>query len=361
MIEQMAPWFGDEEKLAVLEYMDSGGWLTEFDKTRELEAMIADYVGAEYCVMMPNATLALYAMLKCSGIGPGDRVIVPAFTMVATANAVAMTGAQVRFMDIELETLCMDLYLLSQVVEDGVAAVLLVSLNGRSLDMAAVLAICQERRILLFEDAAQALGSAWNSQHLGTFGKAGVFSFSVPKVITMGQGGCVVTNSETLTHRLRRFKDFGRDRAGANDDYLEFGINLKFTDLQAVIGIEQMKKLPYRVERKVDIYALYMELLKDVPQVELIPTNLDDTSPWFVDILCQDREGLQGFLLEAGITTRPFYPALPDSPAWRFHKNVHCPVARDVAARGLWLPSSSFLTDTEITFVCEQVRAFYGT
>ena len=362
-IDQMAPSYGAEEIQAVTDYLHSGAWLTEFHKTRELEVMIANYVDVKHCIMTPNATLALYAMLVALDIGPGDEVIVPAFTMVATANAVRMAGASVVFVDIDRDTLCLDPVRLKHIFGIGpIKAVLLVDLNGRSPDMASLLAFTESKGVLLLEDAAQALGSYWHSQHLGTFGKAGVFSFSVPKVITTGQGGCIVTDDDLLAKRLRSFKDFGRPRGGC-DEYLEFGINLKFTDLQAVIGIEQMKKLPERVVRKKAMYRLYESLLRDISQVKFLPTNLVDTSPWFIDVLVEHRDELQEYLLERGVKTRPFYPALPACSAWKWDYNLsgslNCPVARDVARRGLWLPSSSFLDDETIGQICNGIRAFY--
>lgn len=366
MIEQMAPNYGSEEIQAVTDYLHSGGWLTEFKKTRELEAMIADYVGTKHCIMTPNATLALYAMLAALNIGPGDEVIVPAFTMVATANAVKMTGADVVFVDIDRNTLCLNLGLLEQVIDTGtIKAVLLVDLNGRSPDMDSLLALTESKDVLLLEDAAQALSSSWHcpgthsrGQPLGTFGKAGVFSFSVPKVITTGQGGCIVTDDDLLAERLRSFKDFGRPHSG-RDEYLNFGINLKFTDLQAVIGIEQMKKLPERVIRKKAMYQLYESLLGGIPQVKFLPTVLVDTSPWFIDVLVEHRGELQEYLLAQGIKTRQFYPVLPTCPAWRGRGWGGYPVAQDIAQRGLWLPSSSFLTNVKIEWICDKIREFY--
>ena len=357
MIEQMVPTYGEEEIEAVVSYLRSGGWLTEFKKTRELESMIAQYVSTKHCIMVPNATLALYAMLKVLRIGVGDRVIVPAFTMVATANAVRMAGAMVTFVDIDSHTLCLDLTELEEVLNtDRFKAVLLVSLNGRSPDMKALGEILSASGTLLLEDAAQALGSCYRGEHLGTFGHAGVFSFSAPKIITMGQGGCIVTDDDELAAGLRSFRDFGRPRGGC-DDYQSFGINLKYTDLQAAFGIEQMKKLPARTERKKAIYELYRLRLQDV--VEFTPTNLNHTTPWFVDILVDRRDELQAFLLDKGVKTRAFYPALPTCPAWKFHKHIACSVAKDISARGLWLPSSVSLTDADIEKVCADVRVFY--
>ena len=139
------------------------------------------------------------------------------------------------------------------------------------------------------------------------------------------------------------------------------GWNFKFTDLQAVLGLEQMKKLPVRVERKKQIYRLYREALQAVPGLTLIPTRLEDTSPWFIDVLVRDgrREELMRFLKERGIGTRPFYPALHAEPVYG-RTSEHYPAAERIAREGLWLPSASKLTDDEVRRVTDVIRAFFA-
>ena len=359
MIKQYEPWIGEEERQAVHKYMATRPWLTEFKKTQELEEAVAAYVGAKHCVFMPSATLALYAMLKVAGIGRGDTVVVPAFTMVATANAVAMTGANVQFVDVCENTLCLDIDALPGSAYAIAKAVLFVSLNGRVADLANLAYCCKRDGASLLEDAAQSLGSRWHGRHLGTFGEMGVLSFSCQKIVTTGQGGCVLTDNDKLAHKLRRFKDFGRPRGGS-DEYESYGINLKFTDLQAVVGLEQMKKLPWRVERKKAMFALYRERLEDIGDLYMPPTNLTDVTPWFVDVFTDQRDELAAYLLERGVETRKVYPALHTTPAWKSHNHSDCPVAERIARRGLWLPSSVQLTDDQVHEVCDKIVRFYA-
>ena len=355
MIPQMEPSLGIEERVAVYDYMCSGGWLTEYKLTRRLERMIADYVGSRHCIMMPNGTLALYAALRALRVGLDDEVLVPDFTMVATATSVGMAGAWPHFVDIDLDTLCLDLDWARLALSPRTKGMILVSLNGRSPDMWKVREFCRQHDLWLLEDACQALGSTWRGKHLGTFGEMGVFSFSSQKIITTGNGGCVVTDDDEFAHRLQLFKNFGREHGG-NDDYGCFGINLKFTDLQAVVGIEQMKKLPDRAQRKKEIYTLYRGWLEDVPGIEFIPTNLEDTAPWFVDLLVEDRDALMAHLKEHDIETRPMYPALHTLPFY----SGRGPNSKYVAERGLWLPSSLTLTNEDIEYVCQSIRDFLG-
>ncbi len=361
VIPQMEPWFDEKESQALLVYMESGGWVTEFRKTRELEQLIAEYVGAKYCSIVSNGTVSLTLALMACGIGSGDEVIVPDYTMVASANAVKLAGAEVVFADIEPESMCLNLEQIKRVISPRTKAVMLVTINGRyPSDLEQIVAFCKDKGFKLIEDAAQSLGSRKNGKHLGTFGDIGSFSFAVPKVITTGQGGALVTNDEGLIERIRKLRDFGREQPGA-DHYLTMGWNFKFTDLQAVIGLEQMKKLPWRVGRKKEIYALYEQQLQDVAEVEFIPTNLTDTSPMFIDILVpgKHRAGLVAYLKEKGIGARLVYPALHAEPVYQIGESF--PVAEDMAQRGLWLPSSAKLTNEQIITICEEIKAFFNS
>ena len=353
MIPQMEPWFDEKETNALLQYMNSGGWLTEHTKTREFEERIAQYTGAKHCIVVPNGTAALFLALKAVGIGQGSEVIVPDFTMVATANAVVMTGATPIFVDVG-DDLCLNLDLAKAALTHKTDAILYVNLDGRASRLEEWLNLSCDYGIPFIEDAAQSLGSRYDGKHLGTWGDIGILSFSVPKIISTGQGGALLTDDDDAASRIRAMKDFGRERAGA-DHYLTMGWNFKFTDLQAVVGIEQMKKLPWRVERKKEMYQLYRSLLVDTT-IKFIETDLENTSPWFIDILVENRDGLMNYLKSKEIGTRPFYPALHSEPAYRLTGDY--PMSQYAAGHGLWLPSSVKLTNSEIERVCDAIKEY---
>lgn len=357
-IAQMEPSFDMNERKAMDEYMAGGGWLMEFKKTREFEKMIAEYTGAEYCSVMPNGTISLSCALIALGVGVGDEVIVPDYTMVATPNSVELIGAKAVFVDIEPDTLCMDLEAMKKAVTPKTRAVMAVSINGRAPSrMDEIVSFCRENGIRLVEDAAQSLGSRHGGRHLGTIGDIGSFSFSVPKIITTGQGGALVTNNGDLYEKILKIRDFGREKSGS-DHYLTKGWNFKFTDMQSVIGIEQMKKLSYRVARKKEMGRLYKNGLKNIPGVELLPTDLEQTAPWFFDILCERRTELIAYLKDNNIGTREFYPPLHREPAYGYCGKSF-PVTENISSRGLWLPSSVLVTDNQINYICELIRSFY--
>ena len=357
-INQMEPSFDEHEREALIQYMLGGGWGTEFKQTRIFENMIKEYTGAKYCWITSNGTVSLSAALMAVGVGVGDEVICPDYTMVATPNSAELIGAKAVFVDIDRDTLCMDFEKMKAAVTNKTKAVLLVSINGRyPKEMQAFVDFCKKKNIHLIEDAAQSLGSFCSGKHLGRYGEIGSFSFSAPKIITTGQGGALITDDEELSDRIKKIRDFGR-AAGGSDHYLTKGWNFKFSDFQGVIGIEQMKKLPGRVERKKAMGKLYDELLSDTPGVEVIKTNYQDTSPWFFDILCERREELQTYLKENNIGSRPFYPPLHAEPAYGY-TDLSFPVTEEIAAKGLWLPSSIKVTDEQIEYICGKIRKFY--
>ena len=352
----MEPWYGKEEIKAVVDYLKSGGWIMDFKKTRELEQIIAQFVGAKYCSILPNGTLTLWAALAILGVGPGDEVIVPDYTMVATPNAVVLAGAKPVFVDIDRTNLCLDIELTKTAITRKTKAIMLVTINGRFPEMEKFVKLAKEKNIYLVEDAAQSLGSTYKGKFLGTWGMIGSYSFSAPKVITFGQGGALVTGNKKLYDKIAKFRDFGRP-SGGGDDYQVLGYNLKFTDLQAVFGIEQMKKLQWRVERKKEIYRLYQQNLKLVKEIEFIPTDLKQTTPWFIDVLVPDPDKLSKHLKEKSIGSRRFYPTLHNLPFYKvkgkFSNSYY------ISKHGLWLPSASKLKDSEVEFICRTIKKIY--
>ena len=359
-IMQMQPWFGEEERQAMDEYLSQGGWITEFRKTQEFEEMIAEYTGAKYCVAVNNGTISLTLAAMAAGIQAGDEVIVPNFTMIATPNSVKLFGAKPVFVDVEEETLCLDIEMAKKAITPRTKAIFLVSANGRypKSGIESFVSLAKEHDIVLLEDSAQSLGSFYpNGKHIGTEGLIGSFSFSAPKVISTGQGGALITDDDKMAHKLQRLKDFGRS-GGGNDIHDTIGWNFKFTDIQAVIGIEQMKKLQWRVDRKKDILRQYQKGLEGVEQVRFFKQDLEYTTPWFIDTLVEDRSNLMSYLKDNNVGTRIMYPPINKQQAYRIEGDH--PVSNLVGEKGLWLPSAAQLTNEEIDHVCSQIRQYYG-
>lgn len=358
-ILQMKPWYGIEEKNAIAEYLSEDVFITEYKKTKEFEEIIADYVGVKHCIVVNNGTISLTLASLACGISPGDEVIVPNYTMVATPNSVKMFGAKPIFVDVEEDTLCLDFNKAADAISSKTKAIILVSANGRfSKNINEFKNLCNNKNIFLIEDAAQSLGSYYSDfKHVGTAGIAGSFSFSSAKIISTGQGGAIVTNNDEINAKVRKLKDFGRE-TGGNDIHDTIGYNFKFTDLQAVLGIEQMKKLEFRKKLKKNIYKKYKNLLQGISQVSLYEADLTYNTPWFIDTIVEDRENLINYLKKNNIFTRPMYPPLNKQKAYNSPGNFK--ISNAVGDNGLWLPSYSQISDNEINTVCETISNFYN-
>ncbi len=358
-IPQMEPWFGIEEKKAISEYMDEGGWITEFKRTTTFEKIIAEYTKSKECIVVNNGTVSLTLAAMAIGLKPSDEVLVPNYSMIATANSMKMIGALPVFVDVEMETLCLNIELAEKAVTNRTKAIVLVTANGRypKSGIEAFLNFANKHDIVLLEDSAQSMGSFYpNGKHQGTIGKIGSFSFSTPKIISTGQGGALVTDDEEAACKIRRLKDFGRSKGGL-DIHDSIGYNFKFTELQACVGIEQMKKLSWRTQRKKEILRLYQKHLSHVKQISFFDQDLSCTTPWFIDILADDRENLMEFLKNRGVGTRVMYPPMNHQKAYRVLGEHE--VSNLVGKKGLWLPSSCKLETRQIEYVCEKISSFY--
>lgn len=352
-IPQIEPFLGPEEREEVLQVLDSG-FITEGKKTREFEAELARFVGVEFVVIVNNATLGLTIALLAVGVGTGDEVILPDFTFIATANAVVLAGATPVFADVDPKNFVIDLDDARRLITPRTRAIVPVHLNGRAVDMAGLQSLANECGLAVVEDAAQALGSRQARRYLGTFGDAGVFSLGTTKIITTGQGGVIVTKRKDIYEACVRLKDHGR-RARSSEIHESFGFNSKFTDLQAAIGLAQLRKLSERMEKKRQLYKWYQDFLSAEDEIETPPTNLDETVPWFVDILCPNRARIVSYLREAEIETRPFYLPIHSQPCFLHHGAF--PNTMGISQKGLWLPSSVNLIRQSVEMICESIHA----
>ena len=358
-IMQMRPFFGDEEKKAISEYMDEDGFITEFKRTSEFESRLANYVGSKHCVVVNNGTISLTLAALSVGIGIGDEVIIPNYTMIATPNSIKMIGATPVFVDVEPDTLCLDIDLVRKSITSKTKAIYLVSANGRfpASGISSFEALAREFNLYLIEDAAQSLGSFYpNGKHIGTVGLIGSFSFSAPKIISTGQGGALVTDDDEIALRLRRLKDFGRS-TGGNDIHDFIGYNFKFTELQACVGIEQIKKLPARLSRKKEIWLRYKNKLEGLTDLSLFDHDIKFTTPWFIDVKLERRDELHDYLFEKGVGTRKMYPPINSQLVYSIDGNF--PVSKEIGDKGLWLPSYIQLLDDDIDRVCKLIFDFF--
>ena len=345
----------------MMSYMSGNNYLTEFKETKSFEQALGEITNCKNVSCVNNGTVSLSIALKAVGVKPGDVVIVPNFTMFATASAAWFIGADIAFCDVRKQDLLLDLNLAEEMLSDRVKAVIITNANGRthgSAEFSKFYTKCHNLGIAVIEDAAQGICSKYdNGVHAGLLGDIGSLSFSVPKLITTGQGGALITHNAQLADRIKFLKDFGRSQGG-NDIHCEMGINSKFTDLQAVIGLAQLRDLSWRVNRKKEIHRLYSVHLKHASTGYFFDYDISSTVPWFYEYICDDKQQVKAKLDENGIGTRDMYPRLNKQVAFVDHyqcQHVY-PVSKFVEDHGIWLPSSLTLSDDDIYKICSILK-----
>jgi len=364
-INQIEPSLGNEEKKELIDVIDSG-WFTEAGKTKEFEKRFAEFVGSKYAIAVTSGTSALFLGLKAMGITKNDEVLVPDMTFVASPNAVELCGAKPVLIDIEAKSLNINQEKLKEKITKKTKAIMPVNFNGRSTDIFQLKEFAEKNDLLLIEDACHAIGSFYGTKHMGTVSNIGIFSFSTPKIITTGQGGMIVTNDKNIYEKCLSLKDFGRESGVKKNMKKSFlhetiGYNFKFTEFQAAVGIAQMKKLKNRIKRKKEMFKLYKELLSGIRKIEFIDTDIQKTTPWMIDILLNTnkiREELINYLNKNNIGTRIFYPPIHSLNPYK-NNNKKFLVSTNVSKRGLWMPSSTTLTDNELEYVCKKIKQFF--
>lgn len=354
MIYQIKPTLEKKTIKNVKKYLDSRKWITEHLETKKFERAFSRFTKAKYCITFPNGTLTMSSLLSCLDIKEKDEVLVSNYTMIATANVVSFVGAKLVLVDISSDNLCMCPIDLEKKISKNSKYLIYTSINGRLGYIDEIKKICKRNKIIFLEDAAHSIGTFKNGRHSGTFGLAGSFSFSMPKLITMGQGGAIITNNKILARKLRHYKDFGRKRSG-QDIHPYLGYNFKITDIQSVLALGQLMNIKYRVKTKKWIYKLYYRYLCENRNIKIFKPKKDETV-WSVDIYVKNPKILQRKLNKYGILTRLVYPAINTQ---KIYKNyIGLKNSQYFCSRGLWLPTSLDLKLKEIKKICNLINAF---
>tara|TARA_B100000886_G_scaffold264665_1_gene189123 strand:- start:292 stop:1380 length:1089 start_codon:yes stop_codon:yes gene_type:complete len=350
-INQVEPNISEQDIQKVNDYMSSGAWITEHALTKELEKKIADFVDRKYAVAVPNGTIAIYLSLLAAGLTKGKRVAVPNITMIATINAILWAGAEPVIIDLN-ERLCMSLKSLQTVEKlDGV---IYVPLNGRTEDGIAIEEYCNEKDIILIEDSAHALGSQYQDKMCGSLGSMSVFSFTPHKIITMGQGGLVLTDEDNFYEYLEELKTFNRSK-DKSDWHDGFGLNFKITDLQSALGLSQFEKINEFIKIKKEMFQLYINKITSYKFINFF----DYETPWFVDLICEserDRDNLKDLLEREDILTRESYPALSKQSFLQSVEKTNLKLSENISENILWLPSSTNLTKNQLEKVSGKIE-----
>ncbi len=346
------PWYQPEtnsiERDFVLSVLDSG-YLNEGEWTTRFENEIKSTVGSSYAVAVTSGTAAIALSLMAAGIGSGDEVIVPALTFIATANAVRLTGATVKLVDIEPHRFGLDPDLVKKSLSARTKAIVTVDINGRGAAYDFFEPFCKEKGLILICDSAEALGSSFRGRKLGTFGLAGAFSFSSNKTVTTGQGGMIVTNDRSLYERAVALKDQGRPRrgTGGNDLHPELGFNFKLTNLQAALGCGQMQKLAGRLDQAKLRDAIYRSAWAGIADLKFLDDSEAGEYRQWTDCLCEQPEKLEAILTGLHYGYRRFWFCLATQKPYQAGLE-NFSQAISVSKRGFWLASSFSLTENDI-------------
>lgn len=356
------PDLSGNEKEYVGECIDST-WISSRGRfVGEFEQRFAARVGASHAISVCNGTVALHLALVALGIGPGDEVIVPTLTYIASVNAITYTGATPVFCDSLRATWQMDPEDILRQITPQTRAIMVVHLYGHPCDMSAIRRIAEKHRLFLVEDCAEAFGSYYRGDHVGTFGDIATFSFFGNKTITTGEGGMVVTNDKTLADRSMHFRGQG---LAAHREYWHdvIGYNYRMTNIAAAIGLAQLERADGFIERKRGLAEEYCEALRGLP-IELHQEEPDVThSHWMISALvndAKDRDPLRAHLAKHGIETRPLFYPVHTMPMYAKTFRKH-PVAEDLAWRGLNLPSWPGLTCVQVSEIANAMREYYET
>lgn len=348
------------EKKYVNECLDTS-WISAKGKfVQEFESAFGKYIGADHAITVANGTVALHLALIALGIGNGDEVIVPTLTYVASVNAIAYTGATPVFVDSLKGNWQVDSDDIECKITEKTKAIMVVHLYGHPCDMTRIMEIARKHDLFVVEDCAEAFGSYFEGQHVGTFGDISTFSFYGNKTITTGEGGMVVTNDETLYARATHLKDQGmaKFRQYWHD---VIGYNYRMTNICAAIGLAQLEQADKFLRQKRDVADWYKKYLQGTP----VEFHQEDPnvrhSYWMCSILVLksvERDPLRELLKDRNVETRPvFYPVhtMPMySQRYQKHRN-----AEDIGWRGMNLPSWQGLSEEQVKYICNVVHEFY--
>jgi perosamine synthetase len=355
MIAQVEPWIDGEELKEVTAVICST-WLTEAEKTAQFEQQFANLTHTRHAIAVNNATGGLFVCLKAFDIGVGDEVIVPSLTFVATINAVVMAGATPVLADVDLASFNLSIEEVEKAITPKTKAIMPVHLYGQACDLDQFRALADKYHLHLIEDAAQAVGTLYKNKPVGGIGELACFSFFGNKTMTTGQGGMLTTNNEDIAKRCYSLKNHGRTTRGTFI-HEHIGFNFCFSELQAAIGLAQLRKLDQILSRKKAIEQRYKSQLFDISDLRF--PHIDPKSvpmPWFSNILVDNPAKLAIDLQAKGIQTRRFFPPIHQQPCYHGLFNGHYPNAERIYNSGLSLPSGVLLTDEQIDFVAQNIR-----
>ena len=352
------PVFNGNEKKYLDECVETG-WVSANGRfIEEFEKQFAEFCGTKYAISCSNGTVSLHLIMLGLGIGPGDEVIMPALTYIATANAVRYCGATPVFIDSIENTFNMDPARVEEKITPHTKAIMPVHLYGLPCDMDPIIEVANKYGIPIIEDAAEAHGAEYHGQKVGSFGLAGSFSFFGNKIITCGEGGMVVTDDEQLYKRMKLLKG---QAVSPEKKYwhIDVGYNYRMTNMQAALGLAQLENIDWHLSERKRIARLYQTFLKGQEQYLRLQEEPDNCKHvyWMSNVILQpsvtkERDQVMQEMEACNIEMRPLFYPMHIMPPYE-DRNIECPVADQLSARGISLPSHALLTEQDVRYVCD--------
>ncbi|HRG87432.1 MAG TPA: DegT/DnrJ/EryC1/StrS family aminotransferase [Chitinophagales bacterium] len=366
MIPVNTPLLDGNEQEYVLKALKDGWISSEGPAVKEFEEKFAARVGRKHGIAVANGSVALDLAVVAAGIKEGDEVIMPSFTIISPATAVVRVGAKPILVDSDATTWNMDVTQIESKITAKTKAILVVHIYGLPVDMEPVMALAKKYNLLVIEDAAEMHGQTYNGQPCGSFGDISTFSFYPNKHVTTGEGGMVVCNNDELAGRCKHLRNlaFIPERRFVHH---ELGWNYRFTNLQAAIGLAQLERLDYFIEKKRAMGKLYRELftgLEDKIELQAVSTSYAENIYWVFGMVLKENVPFNAIeamkrLAAEGIGCRPFFYPMHQQPVFNkmgWYNNEKHPVAERMAERGFYVPSGLALTETEMRIVSDKLN-----
>ena len=367
MIPVCEPAFFGKEKEYVQECMDTN-WISSLGRFVPLfEERFASFIGTKHGIACSNGTSALYLAFASLGIGPGDEVIVPNLSNIASANSVILAGAKPVLVDIEEPSLGIDASKIEEKITDKTKAILVVHLYGHPCDMEKIIAIKEKHNLFLVEDCAEAHGASIKGKRVGSFGDASAWSFYSNKILMTGEGGMVLTDNNEVDKQVRLIRDLGFTEPRFHHSVL--GFNYRMTNIHAAIGYAQVEQVDEILAKKKALKSLYDRLIAEVPGVR-IQSKAEWAEPvlWMYVIFLEDSFGmtpkeLMAYLKEKGVDSRPLFYPFHRQPLYTTGGDARYPscegsfpVSDKVSETGLYLPSGVNLTEEQVVTIVDALK-----